>query len=230
MDIYVDTADLDEVRWALTEGGARGVTTNPTLMRRAGVTDYLRRAAEIVVLAAPLPVSLEVIADEPDEMLRQARRLAALASNVYVKIPVVNSRGYSCLDVVRELVSDGHLVNVTALMTVDQYLDTTRVVCDGPHIVSVFAGRIADTGRDPSLDILSMNSYDGTRGQAKLLWASVREIYNVMQAQMVKCDIVTLPPDLMRKLALLRNKDLLEFSTETAAMFYRDAVAAGYVL
>ncbi len=207
-----------------------GFTTNPTLMRRSGVTDYTTFAKEVLTAITDLPISFEVVADEFDEMRRQALRIASWASNVLVKIPVTNSRGESSTDLIRELSLEGLKLNVTAILSLRQVWSVAQALAtDNGAVVSVFAGRVADTGRDPiplmtaALDILSDTP------KAELLWASPREILNVVQADAIGCQIVTVTHDLLKKLSGL-GRDLDDVSLDTVAMFKRDADQSGLIL
>lgn len=230
IQLYSDGAVIEEMVAAHQSGQVKGFTTNPTLMRKAGVSDYAAFARAALAAIPDLPISFEVFADEFDEMERQARLLASWGDNVYVKIPITNTKGESATGLIRKLARDGIKLNVTAILTLEQ----VRAVAENlnpevPAIVSVFAGRIADTGRDPvpimeeSLRILR------PLPRAELLWASPRELYNVIQADQCGCHIITITPDLMKKLALV-GKSLESMSLDTVSMFYRDASAAGYSL
>lgn len=211
MRIFLDTADLAEMENAEVDG----YTTNPSLIRKAGHTDYLAFAKEAANLGKP--VSLEVIADNPADMYRQALVLAELGENVYVKIPITTTTGQTTLPVVATLGADGVKVNVTAVMTATQAREAFKAE---PAIVSVFAGRIADTGRAP------MDAWPLIRS-GDLLWASTREAYNVVQAEEAGFDIITVSPELLAK---VRNfgQDLDELSLATVRQFHDDATEAGY--
>jgi transaldolase len=228
--IFADGADLDTILELAARPGIAGFTTNPTLMRQSGVTDYEGFARKLLEHITDRPVSFEVFADEHGEMIRQARLIASWGSNVYVKIPVTDTKGTSTAAVVRELAASGVRLNVTALMTVPQVEAASAALADGPAaIISVFAGRIADTGRDPvpimRAALQAMTPYP----QLELLWASPREILNVRQADEIGVHIITVTSDLLKKLGLL-GRDLEEFSLETVRMFHSDATAAGYLL
>lgn len=228
--IFADGADLDAMLELAEQPGIAGFTTNPTLMRRSGVADYEGFARKLLEHITDRPVSFEVFADEHGEMIRQARLIASWGRNVYVKIPVTDTRGASTAAVVRELAASGVQQNVTALMTVGQVEAAAAALADGPPaIISVFAGRIADTGRDPvplmQAALAAMAPYPGL----ELLWASPREILNVRQADDIGVHIITVTADLLAKLGLL-GRDLEEFSLETVRMFHRDAATAGYIL
>ena len=206
----------------------KGFTTNPTLMRKAGITDYCAFAQDILGVIRDRPISFEVFSDEFADMERQARIIASWGENVYVKIPITNTRRDPAYDLLRRLAQQGIKVNVTALMTVEQVRAASATLGDGPPAyISVFAGRIADTGRDPmplmseALEIMSPYT------NLELIWASPRELLNVFQANEIGCHIITVTNDILKKLASV-GKDLDEFSLETVQMFYRDAQAAGY--
>lgn len=205
-----------------------GFTTNPTLMRKAGVSDYLAHAKLLAEIVSPKPISLEVIADDLDEMERQARILDRLSPNVYVKIPVTTTRGESTATLSRKLSHDGVRLNVTAIFTMQQVEVTVDALTGGaPSVVSVFAGRIADAGVDPVPLLSKMSALTGEHEGMELLWASPREILNVIQAQETGCEIITMTPDLFAKLNSL-GKDLAQFSLETVEMFATDAAASGF--
>jgi transaldolase len=228
--IFADGADLDGILKLAEDPLIAGFTTNPTLMWKAGLTDYAEFAHRLLEEITKQPISFEVFADDEGEMRRQAQKIATWGRNVYVKIPITTTRGESMAPLVRELSEDGVQVNVTALFTTAQVELITEAVRDGaPSYVSVFAGRIADAGVDPipimarSVDILA----DAPR--AELIWASPREVLNVVQADQVGCHIITMTHDLLPKVKSL-GKDLEQFSLETVQMFHRDAVAAGFSL
>ena len=228
--IFADGADLDGILALAADPRITGFTTNPTLMWKAGLTDYADFAQRLLERITCHPISFEVFADDAGEMRRQARVIAGWGENVYVKIPVTTTAGESMVPLVNELSESGVKVNVTALFTTAQVELVTAAVRDGaPAFLSVFAGRIADAGIDPlpiiarSVDIM----VDAPR--AELIWASPREVLNVVQADSVGCHIITMTRDLLPKLDLL-GKDLEQFSLETVRMFHRDAAAAGFTL
>jgi transaldolase len=230
IDIYADGADVDEMLAALNQPYIKGFTTNPTLMRKAGVADYEAFASKVLAHITDLPISFEVFSDDFDEMERQARLIDSWGPNVYVKIPVTNTKGVFSGKVIRALASDGIKLNVTALLTVNQVREVAAALdADVPAIVSVFAGRIADTGVEPlpimreSLQVLK------SRPKAKLLWASPRELLNLVQADQMGCHVITVTPDILKKLPML-GKDLAQLSLETVQMFYNDAQKAGFSL
>jgi transaldolase len=228
--IFADGADVDGILELASRSDIAGFTTNPTLMRQSGVSDYEGFARKVLERISDRPISFEVFADDLDEMLRQARAIASWGPNVYVKIPVTDTRGVSTASVVQELARDGIHQNITALMTVPQVTTVGAALADGPEaIVSVFAGRIADTGRDPiplmrdALEVLSAHP------QLELLWASPREILNVRQADDLGVHIITVTHDLLKKLSSF-GRDLDDFSLATVRMFHDDARAAGFLL
>jgi transaldolase len=232
--IFADGASLAALQELADNPRIAGFTTNPTLMRQAGVENYRVFADEALRIAGKKPISFEVFADDFAAMERQARELARLGESVYVKLPVTNTRRVSALPLARELSLSGVKVNVTAICTPKQVEESAEALRGGaPAVVSVFAGRVADTGRDP---VPMMRAAAAVCARAcagaapiELLWASPREVLNVVQAEQVGCQIITVTPDLLEKLPLL-GKDLEEFSLETVQMFYRDASSAGYVL
>jgi transaldolase len=228
--IFADGADLNGILALAKQPHIKGFTTNPTLMWKAGLTDYADFAHRLLEQITKKPISFEVFADDEAQMRRQARLIATWGPNVYVKIPITTTKGESMARLVRELSEDGVQVNVTALFTTAQVELITEAVRNGaPSYVSVFAGRIADAGVDPlpimarSVDILA----DAAR--AELIWASPREVLNVVQADEVGCHIITMTHDLLPKVKSL-GKNLEQFSLETVQMFHRDAVAAGFSL
>lgn len=230
--IFADCADLAALLSAAKDPSIAGFTTNPTLMRKAGVSDYTAFAHTLLEAIRDRPVSFEVFADEFDEMARQAKTIAAWGPNVYVKVPITNTRGDSALALVRELSTGaGIQLNVTAICTLSQVRGATEALMGGANaIVSVFAGRIADTGRDPMPMMKEARALcDASGGSAELLWASPREVLNIIQAQQSGAHIITVPPEMLKKAALF-GKDLDEYSLETVRMFHRDAEGAGYKL
>ncbi len=226
--LFADGADRAKMLELARDPRIRGFTTNPSLMRKAGVTDYEGFAREILAAITDRPISLEVFADEFDEMERQARKIASWGTNVYVKIPVTNTRGESSCNLIRRLAQDGIRVNVTAILTLGQVRQVISALANGaPAVVSVFAGRIADTGRDPVPLMAAAAELVHSVPGAELLWASVRELYNIVQADRAGCDIITVTPDILAKLDLW-NKDLSEYSLETVRTFYHDAQRSGF--
>ncbi len=228
--LFADGANLEEMVAAYQQGVIRGFTTNPTLMRKAGVKDYEAFARAALKAIPDLPISFEVFSDDLAGMEREAREIAGWGANVYIKIPVTNTKGESTASLVRKLSGEGMRLNVTAILTLDQVRQVCENLAPGtPAIVSVFAGRIADTGRDPVPLMKKAASLVKSRPKAELLWASSRELLNVFQAEASGCHIITATNDLLKKLPLV-GKDLGELSLDTVKMFYNDAQAAGYKL
>ena len=229
--IFADGASVTSMLEAARDPRISGFTTNPTLMRKAGVADYRAFAREVLAGIRDKPISFEVFADDVAGMRRQAREIAAWGDNVYVKVPVTNTRGAATTDLVRELAAGGVKLNVTALCTLDQVREVARALAGGaPSVISVFAGRIADTGRDPiPLMREALSICRAAHRGIELLWASPREVLNIVQAAEIGCDIITVTSDLLAKLPLI-GKPLDAFSLETVQMFHRDADAAGYEL
>jgi transaldolase len=226
--IFADGADYDGIVKMSKNPVIKGFTTNPTLMRKAGVGDYEAFARKVLSAIPDRPVSFEVFADDFASMAEQARTIAAWGSNVNVKIPVTNTKGQSSAELLRALSSEGITLNVTAVFTLDQVRAVTDALDPAtPAIVSVFAGRIADTGVDPIPHMLACKQILGSRPKAQLLWASTRELLNIFHAEESGCDIVTVPNEFLSKLDLV-GKDLAEYSRETVQAFYRDAAAAAY--
>jgi transaldolase len=226
--IFADGADYEGIVKMSKNPLIKGFTTNPTLMRKAGVSDYEAFARKVLAAVPHRPVSFEVFADDFGSMAEQARTIAGWGPNVNVKIPVTNTKGQSASELIRALSSEAVILNVTAIFTLDQ----VRAVVDALHpqtaaIVSVFAGRIADTGIDPIPHMLACKQILGSRPKAQLLWASTRELLNIFHAEESGCDIVTVPNEFLSKLDLV-GKDFAEYSRETVQAFYRDAAAAGY--
>ena len=229
--IFADGASLPSMLESARDPRISGFTTNPTLMRKAGISDYRAFAKEVLASIKDRPISFEVFADEFADMRRQARDIATWGDNVYVKIPITNTRRESATPLIRELASSGVKLNVTAICTLEQVRDTAQALKGGaPSVVSVFAGRIADTGRDPiPLMKEALGMCRAADKRIELLWASPRELLNIVQAAEVGCDIITVTPDLLKKLELV-GKDLADFSLDTVQMFHRDAQAAGFKL
>ena len=228
--IFADGANLEEMLQAHDSGLVKGFTTNPTLMRKAGVTDYEQFARSVLRKIRDMPISFEVFSDDIEEMACQARTIAAWGRNVYVKIPVTNTHGESTASIVRELSREGIRLNITALLSLSQVRD----VCDAldertPAIVSLFAGRVADTGRDPVPMMREAVQILRARPLAELLWASPREILNLIQADETGCHIITMTSDLLKKISLL-GTELEVLSLQTVKMFHDDAAASRYRL
>jgi transaldolase len=230
--LFSDGADLASLLEMAKDPRIAGFTTNPTLMRKAGVQDYSAFARQVLEKIKDRPISFEVFADDFDQMARQARQIAGWGSNVYVKIPITNTRGDSSLPLVKDLSVNGRVqLNVTAICTLEQVRGTTQALAGGaPAVVSVFAGRIADTGRDPVPLMKEARSIcEASGAPVELLWASPRELLNIVQAEQAGAHIITVPPDMLKKMALF-GKSLAEYSLDTVRMFHGDAEAAGYKL
>ena len=228
--LFADGADRAGMLEMYANPLIKGFTTNPTLMRKAGVEDYEAFARDLVVAIPDRPISLEVFSDDFDEMERQARKLAALGTYVYVKIPVTNTRGDSSVPLIGRLARAGIKVNVTAMMTFKQVRMVSEALAGGPPAcVSVFAGRIADTGQDPVPLMREAVQFLARVSNVELIWASPRELLNVFQADAIGCHIITATNDILKKLTLV-GRDLEAFSLETVRMFREDAVKAGYSL
>jgi transaldolase len=228
--LFADGADLAGILEMAGLPYISGFTTNPTLMRKAGISDYEAFAKSVLVHVSDRPISFEVFSDEFDEMERQAQKIAAWGSNVYVKLPITNTRGESVIPLVRRLAPAGIKLNITALMTTAQVeAVVAALAADVPAYVSLFAGRIADTGRDPLPAIRRSVALLRSKPAAELIWASPRELLNVFQADAAGCHVITATNDILRKLGSV-GKNLSAFSLETVKMFHDDAKAAGFQL
>ena len=228
--IFADGADKDGMLKMYREPWIKGFTTNPTLMRQAGVRDYEGFARDILAAIADRPISFEVFADDFGEMERQAQKIASWGGNVFVKVPVTDTKGNPSYDTIRRLTHAGVKLNVTAMMTLDQVVDVSRCLAGGaPSFVSVFAGRIADTGRDPVPIMRAAVEHLQATPNVELIWASPRELLNILQADETGCHVITVTNDILKKLQIL-GKDLDEYSLDTVRMFHNDAQTAGYQL
>lgn len=227
--VFADTADMASLVALAADPVVVGFTTNPSLMHQAGITDYRKFAREALQFTTGRPISFEVFADEPADMLAQAREIASWGPNIYVKIPVTNTKGDFMGPLLRDLVAAKVKVNVTAVMTTLQVNQIMQVLGHADAIISVFAGRIADTGRDPRLIFERARQFLTPSDKTKMLWASPRQVYDIIAASEV-ADIITVTPLLLTKARQLLGKSLEEYSLETVAMFYADAKLAGYQL
>lgn len=228
--IFSDGADMDSILEAQAAGIVSGFTTNPTLMAKAGVSGYMTFAREVLSCVRDLPFSFEVFSDEMMGMKEQAMVLHNLAKNVYVKVPVTNTRSESTADIIRELALEGVKLNVTAIMSLRQVEEVAAALSpETPSIVSVFAGRIADTGRDPIPLMREAKEMLKHLPMAELLWASPRELLNIVQADQIGCDIITVTPELLAKAKNL-GRDLDDFSLDTVKMFYNDACKSNFYI
>lgn len=228
--IFADGADLAGMKEMYANPLIKGFTTNPTLMRQAGVQDYRAFARQVLEAIPDRPISFEVFADEFDEMERQALEIASWGDNVYVKIPVTNTRKQFTGPLIERLTKAGVALNVTAVMLTEQVQSITECLAPNtPAIISVFAGRIADTGRDPVPLMAEAVKIISAKPKAELIWASPRELLNIFQADSIGCHIITATNDVLNKLSIV-GKDLERYSLETVEMFYQDAAAANYTI
>lgn len=229
MKIFLDSADFEIMKKTKNSNIIDGYTTNPSLMKKHGIVNYMEFVKKVTD-EIDLPISFEVFSDDIFEMERQALILHSFGENVYVKIPVINTKGVSTIDLVGRLIERGVKVNLTAVFEIEQlYLLKDVLIKDISVIISVFAGRIADTGIDPILILSQIIDEFSDHDDCDILWASVREIFNFYQAEELGCDIITLPIDLLRKLKF-KNKNLFQYSMETVKQFYDDAQDVGYVV
>jgi transaldolase len=229
--LYADGADKAGILDLYAKPYIKGLTTNPSLMKKAGIKDYEAFAKDILQSVTAKPISLEVFTDDLVDMKRQALKISAWGQNVYTKIPITNSRGDSCLPLIRELSQAGVKLNVTALLTLKQVAGVAEALNPAvPSVVSVFAGRIADTGVDPVPLLRACGALLHGQPKAELLWASTREVLNIFQAQECGCAIITVPHDILAKAAKMYGQDLTELSLDTVKMFAKDAADCGYKL
>lgn len=226
--IFADGADRETILKRNADPQISGFTTNPTLMRKSGISDYRAFAQDILKSVTSKPISFEVFSDEFDEMEAQAVEIASWAHNVYVKVPITNTRRESAVPLIERLSKRGVKVNVTAIMTIDQVKSVVPALTHGPAgCVSVFAGRIADAGVDPLPVMKHAMELLADFPTLELIWASPRELFNIVQADQIGCHIITVTDDILKKLPTI-GKDLTEFSLETVKMFYNDANSAGF--
>jgi transaldolase len=229
--IFADGADLEGMISLYRNPLIKGLTTNPTLMRKADILDYESFAKDALAFIKDKPISFEVFSDEFSEMKRQALKIRDWQQNVYVKIPITNSRGETSIPLIRELAAAKVQLNITAILTLKQVRDVAQALHpEVPAVVSVFAGRIADTGRDPAPTMRASKALLEDLSKAELLWASVREVLNIIQADDCGCDIVTVPHDILNKALKLTGMDLGDLSLDTVKMFAQDAAKAGFKL
>lgn len=229
--LYADGADKAGILDLYAKPYIKGITTNPSLMKKAGVRDYEAFAREVLAVVKDKPISLEVLTDDLADMKRQALKISSWGSNVYTKIPITNSHGQSCLPLVKELGQAGVKLNVTALLTLQQVAGVAEALNPAvPSVVSVFAGRIADTGVDPMPMVRACGALLHGQPKAELLWASTREVLNILQAQECGCAIITVPHDILAKAAQMFGLDLTALSLDTVRTFAKDAAAAGFKL
>ncbi len=228
--IFADGADKASMLEMYNKPFIKGLTTNPTLMKKAGIKDYEAFSKDILQTINDKSLSLEVFSDEIDEMRRQALEIATWAENVYVKIPVSNSKNVSTTNLIKELSDNGVKLNITAILTNNQVEDVVKSLNPNvPAYVSVFAGRIADTGVDPVPIMKNAVEIAKSKPKSEILWASTRELFNIFQAEQVGCQVITVPNGILNKLKLI-GYDLEQYSLDTVKMFYNDALEAGYKL
>ncbi len=228
--IFADGADLDAILELYRNPYITGFTTNPTLMAKSGISDYEKFSRQVLEHISDRPISFEVFSDEFDEMERQARKIASWGKNVFVKIPITNTRRESAQGLVQRLAAEGVQLNVTAMMTLEQVRTISAALKDhAPSYISVFAGRIADTGRDPMPLMKEAVEIMSPYKTQELIWASPRELLNIFHADEIGCHVITVTPDILKKLAQV-GKDLDEYSLDTVKMFYADAQKAGFKL
>lgn len=226
--IFADGADIVSMKKAYKEGTVSGFTTNPTLMKKAGITDYETFAKEVLSEIQDLSISFEVFSDDFENMEREARKIASWGNNIHVKIPITNTKKESAIPLIKKLSCEGISLNITAIMPLSQVRDVAEVLNpEVNNIVSVFAGRIADTGRDPVPIMKEAAQILKSNPNADLLWASPREVLNIFHADQCGCRIITCTNDILKKLKIL-GKDLNQFSLETVQMFYDDAQSSGF--
>lgn len=226
--IFSDGAKIEDFKALSAQAFVKGFTTNPSLMNKAGVKDYAQFIEEVLPIVKEKPISFEVFSDDFKEMKRQALKLRGLGGNIYVKIPITNTKGESSLPLIKELTHGGMKINVTAILTLKQVEQVAAVLhAETPSVVSVFAGRIADTGIDPIPVMKQSKALLKSLLRAELLWASSRELLNIFHAEEAGSDIITVPPDLLKKISFI-GYDLKQFSLDTVKMFYTDAVSSGF--
>jgi transaldolase len=226
--IFADGANVNDMKRLYKEGFVKGFTTNPTLMKKDGVENYEKFAKEVLSEITDLPISFEVFSDDFDIMEKEARKIQSWGKNVNVKIPITNTKGESSVNLIRKLSEDGMQLNITAILTLQQVESVAKVISqDTKTIVSVFAGRIADTGRDPVPYMKKASEILLNNKNAELLWASPRELLNIFHAEECGCKIITVTNDILKKLRMV-NKDLKELSLDTVKMFANDAISAGF--
>ncbi|MDD2773304.1 MAG: transaldolase [Elusimicrobiales bacterium] len=226
--IFADGADAESMKRAYREGFVKGFTTNPTLMKKAGVTDYKAFAKDVLGEIRALPISFEVFSDDFAHMEKEALEIASWASNVYVKIPITNTRGESAVPLIKKLAGQGMQLNITAVMTLEQVEAVAKALpVRNKSVVSVFAGRVADTGRDPVPHMTQALKILSGHPDTELLWASPREMLNIFQADACGCHIITVSGDILKKASFI-GMDLDELSLETVQMFHRDATSSGF--
>lgn len=231
IQLYADGADRAGILDLYSKPYIKGLTTNPSLMKKVGIKDYEAFAKDVLLSVTDKPISLEVFTDDLTEMRRQALKIKGWGKNVYTKIPITNSHGESCLPLIKELAKEGTKLNITALLTLKQVAGVAEALNPAvPSVVSVFAGRIADTGVDPQPIMRACGALLADQPKAELLWASTREVLNIIQAEECGCAIITVPHDILSKAAKMFGMDLTELSLDTVKTFAKDAMDAGFKL
>ena len=228
LKIFADGADLENIKFLSTKTYIKGFTTNPSLMRKKGVSDYKNFALEVLKICQNKPVSFEIFADDLGDMERQAIEISKWGENVNVKIPVTNTKGESTKELIKALSERKIICNITAILTIEQLKTIVNALdVNTPAILSIFAGRIADTGINPSPIMAEAVKIAKSKPKSQILWASTRELFNIFQAESTGCQIITIPHDIINKFHLL-GKDLTDLSLETVKTFYKDAKSAGF--
>ncbi len=228
IEIFADGADLNSMKELDKDKNINGFTTNPSLMKKAGVTDYKKFAKDVLSNIKEKPVSFEIFSDELDEMYEQANEIASWGENVFVKIPITNSKGIKTSKLIEKLTDKGVKCNVTAILTIQQVKEIYEIINNETEIIiSIFAGRIADTGIDPIPIMKDAVEICKTKKNIKILWASTREVLNIFQANTINCHIITVPNEILKKIGSI-GKDLNQLSLETVNMFLLDATKAGF--
>tara|TARA_B100001750_G_scaffold243132_1_gene257755 strand:+ start:1292 stop:2020 length:729 start_codon:yes stop_codon:yes gene_type:complete len=226
--IFADGADLNEIAQLNKKNFIKGFTTNPSLMRKVGIDDYKKFAIDVLKIVKEKPISFEVFSDQISEMEQQAKEIASWGKNIYVKIPITNSKGEKTINLIKNLSGNSIKCNVTAVLTLEQVKEVYDVLdTNTPSVISVFAGRIADTGIDPSLTIRESLNLCKSKQKVEILWASTREVLNIIQADNIGCHIITVPHSILHKLSGI-GKNLKQVSLDTVQGFLKDSIKANY--
>ena len=221
MKIYLDTADIESIENFKNSNIIKGFTTNPSLMRKSNINSYSKFIKKLTSIEKRKPISLEVISDDQEEMYLQAKKISLMGSNLFIKIPITNSKGISSIKIIKKLLEEGVNLNITAVFSKKQIKSLVKLKSKNDYIVSIFCGRIADTSRDPQSFI--NYAVRNKTVKCKVLWASCREVFNIYQAFKSSADIITVDPEILRKYLAYKNYNLKQFSIETSRMFYNDA-------
>lgn len=228
IDIYADGADIKKIKYFNKQKNIKGITTNPSLMKKAGVTNYLKFVKEVSKIVKTKSVSFEVFSDDIPEMYNQAKKISSFGKNIYVKIPITNTKGKSCIGLIKKLSNERINLNITAILTEDQIKNVIKALNPKSNsIVSIFSGRIADTGRDPIPFIKLALKLKNKKKRIKILWASTREIFNIIQAKNIGCNIITVPTEMLKKLDFF-GYSLKKYSLDTVKTFYQDSISSGF--